>query len=66
MAIHAHALDLINDLAAILAVFLRTRLCDFAPHVLEEVFGKTLLLRHVEVLYELVVEWSSQIECSCV
>jgi hypothetical protein len=54
MAIHAHALDLINNSGAIL-VSLGTCFRDLAPHVLEEVFRKTLLLCHLEVLYVLLV-----------
>jgi len=47
MAVHAEAFNLVNNLGAILAVVLRTRLCDFAAHVLEEVLRKALMLRHV-------------------
>lgn len=47
MAIHAETFNLVNNLGAILVVFLRACLGDFAPHVLEEVLRKALMLCHI-------------------
>lgn len=46
MAIHAETLNLVNHLGAILTIVLRTRLCNFAAHVLEEVLRKAVRLSH--------------------
>jgi hypothetical protein len=46
VAVHAQALNLVDDLGVIVAVLLRARLGDFAPHVLEEVLCEASLLCH--------------------
>jgi hypothetical protein len=56
VAVHAQTLNLVDDLGVIVAVLLCARLCDFAPHVLKEVFGKTSVLRHFENVMQCVFE----------
>jgi hypothetical protein len=51
MAVHAHALNLIHNPGVIVAILLRARLGNLAPHVLEEVLRQTLLLSHVVSVY---------------
>jgi hypothetical protein len=49
MAVHAQALNLIND-SGIVVVLLCARLGDLSAHILEEILRKTLLFRHIGVL----------------
>jgi hypothetical protein len=59
MAVHAHALDLVNDPGTILAVFLGACFRNLAPHILEEIFRETLLLCHSKMMYIVIVELGS-------
>jgi len=61
VAVHAQALNFIDDLCVIVA-FLCARLCDFAAHVLKQVLCETLLFSHVVNLGVIIYEVRQNVE----